>query len=155
MINYIKGDATNPIGDGNKIIAHICNNVGAWGAGFVLAISKKWKEPEKRFKLWSSFGKPPELGEVQFVSVEEDIMVANMIGQDGIRTGNLNPTPIRYSAVEDCLQLVYERAITTGSSVHMPRIGTGLAGGKWHIIEPMIIKKLSEKNINVYVYDLI
>ena len=25
-INYIQGDATNPVGDGIKIIAHICNN---------------------------------------------------------------------------------------------------------------------------------
>jgi hypothetical protein len=41
QIQYIAGDATAPIGDGNKIIAHVCNDIGAWGAGFVLAISKR------------------------------------------------------------------------------------------------------------------
>lgn len=43
-INYIKGDATQPIGENNKIIAHICNNEGKWGVGFVLAVSKKMEK---------------------------------------------------------------------------------------------------------------
>lgn len=41
QIIYLKGDATNPIAKGNKIIAHICNDAGGWGKGFVLAISRK------------------------------------------------------------------------------------------------------------------
>lgn len=40
-IQYKKGDATNPIDNGNKVIVHICNDIGAWGKGFVMAISKK------------------------------------------------------------------------------------------------------------------
>src|SRR5262245_8320884 len=36
-ITYVKGDATSPQADGNKIIAHVCNDVGKWGKGFVLA----------------------------------------------------------------------------------------------------------------------
>ena len=40
-IQFITGDATAPIGKGNRIIAHVCNDIGAWGAGFVLAISKR------------------------------------------------------------------------------------------------------------------
>ncbi len=50
MINYVKGDATSPIGDGVKLIVHVCNDIGAWGAGFVLALSKKWITPEKQYK---------------------------------------------------------------------------------------------------------
>ena len=44
-IQYRTGDATRPEGDGPKIIAHICNDVGAWGKGFVLALSKRWNTP--------------------------------------------------------------------------------------------------------------
>lgn len=40
-ILYIKGDATAPIGSGVKVITHICNDIGGWGKGFVLALSKK------------------------------------------------------------------------------------------------------------------
>ncbi len=36
----------------------------------------------------------------------------------------------------------------------MPRIGCGLAGGKWEEIEPIIQSALLENGIEVYVYDL-
>ena len=43
-IRYVTGDATRPEGEGPKIIVHICNDIGAWGRGFVLALSKRFKE---------------------------------------------------------------------------------------------------------------
>ena len=52
MINYLKADATIPQTEGNIIISHICNDIGAWGKGFVMAISKRWKEPVKQYKQW-------------------------------------------------------------------------------------------------------
>ena len=39
------------------------------------------------------------------------------------------------------------------ASIHMPRIGCGLAGGKWAQVEPLIIDELSSKEIVVTVYD--
>jgi O-acetyl-ADP-ribose deacetylase (regulator of RNase III) len=86
-IQYIKGDATNPLGNDNKIIVHICNDIGAWGKGFVLAILKRWKAPEKEYKDWYKSKKNFELGEVQLVQVEENLWVANMIGQHKIYEG--------------------------------------------------------------------
>ena len=35
----------------------------------------------------------------------------------------------------------------------MPRIGCGLAGGKWEVIEPIILKTLSANELEVTVYD--
>ena len=40
-ITYLIGDATEPVGAGRKIIAHICNDRGIWGGGFTGALSKK------------------------------------------------------------------------------------------------------------------
>ena len=37
MIHYVTGDATDPP-HRQAIIAHIVNDCGAWGAGFVLAL---------------------------------------------------------------------------------------------------------------------
>ena len=48
-INYTKGDATSPAERGNKIIAHVCNDLGGWGKGFVLAVSARWSEPEQHY----------------------------------------------------------------------------------------------------------
>lgn len=151
-IVYINGDATSPLAKGVKIIAHICNDIGGWGKGFVLAISAKWKEPEKQYRLWYNSKENFNLGEVQFVQVEQYIYVANMIGQKGIKTGSKGP-PIRYEAVEKCLEKLSEKAVELNASIHMPRIGCGLAGGKWEKIESLINKNLIEKGIDVIVYD--
>lgn len=99
-IQYKKGDATNPIDNGNKVIVHICNDIGAWGKGFVMAISKKWKEPEKKYREWFKSKENFNLGEVQFVKVQEDLWVANLIGQHKINKDENGNAPIRYEAVE-------------------------------------------------------
>lgn len=144
-ITYTKGDATNPVGEGMKIIVHICNNKGGWGAGFVLALSKKWSEPEAVYRK-----KPRHiLGDTDFVKVEEDIIVANMVAQHGFGTMNGEP-PIRYGAVRICLAEVNKLAYRLNATVHMPRIGCGLAGGEWSKIQSIIEDVMT---VDVTVYD--
>ena len=140
-IKYQTGDATDPTGKGNKIIVHICNDIGAWGKGFVMALSRKWSEPETAFRKWYKDGKGFELGAVQFVQVENDLFIANIIGQRGIISIDSRP-PIRYEAVEKGLIKVAVKAADLGASIHMPRIGSGLAGGKWEEIAYIHISAL-------------
>lgn len=151
-IHYLKGDATEPIGDGMKVIVHVCNDLGAWGAGFVLALSKKWKKPELHYKKWKQSGINFKLGFVQPVVVENDIIVLNMIGQHGLRS-MFNLIPLRYDALETCLSKVASYCVSNNASVHMPRIGCGLAGGDWNKVEEIIQKTLLKENLEVYVYD--
>ena len=154
MIKYIKGDATAPIGPGIKLIVHICNDIGAWGAGFVLAISKKWKTPEQEYRRIQA--KKRKLGYVQYIPVEPNMFIVNMIAQNGNVTNEFGVPPVRYSAVYTCLQKVagFAKTLddgTTPVSVHMPIIGCGLAGGTWTIMEKVIEESL--KDIPVTVYD--
>ncbi|WP_271764735.1 macro domain-containing protein [Aquimarina algiphila] len=153
-IKYIKGDATVPQAKGIKIIVHVCNNLGGWGKGFVLAISKRWSEPEKSYREWhrNRAKNDFELGAVQIIKVSDYLHVANMIAQQGMKTGSKG-VPIRYEAVQKCLEKVGLEAQKLNASIHMPRIGCGLAGGKWDKIEPIIIDTLIQKNIDVFVYD--
>lgn len=153
-INYLNGDATYPVGEGNKIIVHICNNVGFWNKGFVLALSKRWKGPEERFRTeYKYFGKPCT-GNVQLVEVEEDIFVINMIAQQGVTYQGRKDVPIRYDELEEALRTVarFPKQFDN-ASIHMPRIGCGLAGGTWDKIEPIINRTLIKKGIEVFVYD--
>ncbi|BAV05609.1 O-acetyl-ADP-ribose deacetylase (regulator of RNase III), contains Macro domain [Filimonas lacunae] len=152
-ILYVKGDATAPVADGNKLIVHICNDMGRWGKGFVLAISKKWKSPEKEFKAWYKSGNGYELGAVQFVQVEADIWIANVIGQHSIYKDEEGMPPIRYNAIATGLEQVGAFAVEINASVHMPRIGCGLAGGTWDKIEPLIESGICNKTVPVTVYD--
>ncbi len=165
MIRYLKGDATVPQAKGPKIIAHICNTAGGWGRGFVLSISKRWPEPEAHYRAWHHARTIPTtlregslvlssgdfgLGQVLLVQVLRDTFVLNMIAQEGLKTGSKGP-PIRYEALASCLTTADQlaRDMIVQATLHMPRIGTGLAGGTWERVEPLVAKIKSD----VFVYD--
>ncbi|MFI5569270.1 macro domain-containing protein [Streptomyces sp. NPDC051740] len=153
-ITYVRGDATAPSVKGVKVIAHVCNDIGGWGKGFVLAVSRRWPEPEAAYRAWhrdraaNDFG----LGAVRLVQVDRYVWVANMIGQRGTRTGSKG-VPVRYEAIDTALGRLADRATELNASVHMPRIGCGLAGGRWSRVEPLITERLVERGIPVTVYD--
>jgi hypothetical protein len=165
MITYLKGDATQPVGEGCKTIIHICNDIGMWGAGFTKSLSKQFPQAEELYKQRYSENdiKRKCLGAIQFVNISDEIKIINMIAQKGVRT-SWNPIPIDYVALKECLIKVsmiqaYPEYYPIGDSdieysVHMPRIGCGLAGGSWDIIEPMIQKSFVLNDIPVFVYDL-
>ncbi|MDP9352563.1 MAG: Appr-1-p processing protein [Chloroflexota bacterium] len=154
-IRYVVGDATRPEGTGPRVIVHICNDIGAWGRGFVMALSQRWQEPERQYRRWHRGleAVPFALGQAQLVPVEEQLWVANLIGQHDIRRAGGRP-PIRYDAVREGLSRVAHSALEHAATVHMPRIGSGLAGGDWEIISRIIGEELTENGIQVTVYDL-
>lgn len=166
-ILYTNGDATSPKGEGKKYIVHVCNDIGGWGRGFVLALSNKWDSPEKSYREWNrnGFYELPdstkckfELGNIQVVPVEENLSVINMIGQHGCYPTIVDGEkiqPIRYDALKKCLMKVAKLAKSTNASVHMPMIGAGLAGGDWSIIEGIINKTLIFLGVDttVYIFD--
>ncbi|WDT89999.1 macro domain-containing protein [Streptomyces sp. SCSIO-PteL053] len=153
-ITYVRGDATAPQGKGVKLIVHVCNDLGGWGKGFVLALSRRWPEPEAAYRRWhrERAGNDFALGAAQFVQVGHCLWVANIVGQRGMRTGSKG-VPVRYEAIDTALGAVAARAGELGASVHMPRIGCGLAGGTWSRIEPLIERCLISAGVPVTVYD--
>ena len=78
--------------------------------------------------------------------------MVNMIAQENF-VSFVNPIAVRYEALKKCLQQVSDSIKGNEVSVHMPRIGCGIAGGKWENIEPIIIDTLCKNDIQVYVYD--
>lgn len=150
-VTYVYGDATAPVGPDPKIIAHVCNDAGAWGSGFVLAVARQWPEVETAYRQWfaergsNNF----RLGAVQLVRVRPQLFVANMIAQVGPSTSG---PPIRYDALHTCLLRVGDTAMALRASVHMPKIGTGLAGGDWRTVEPIVRRALGVRApVRVYV----
>ena len=166
MIHYVKGDATNPQAAGRKVIAHIVNDLGKWDKGFVMAVSEKWPETREAYLYWVKYRRPESgvrfgigftqdpwgLGYNQTVLVQPHLAVTSMIAQRGIKGGSGGP-PIRYEALEKCLLRLAVGAKQFNASVHMPRIGCGLAGGKWERVEPLIETLLCDAGVSVTVYD--
>jgi O-acetyl-ADP-ribose deacetylase (regulator of RNase III) len=151
-ITYLMGDATAADPLGPAVIAHVCNDAGGWGKGFVLAISRRWPEPEAAYRRWARSGQEFGLGMVQLVNVEDHLSVANMVAQHGY-VSRANPVAIRYDALAQCLSKLAGR-LEGGTVIHMPRIGCGLAGGTWDQIEPLLEGHLASAGFDVRVYDL-
>lgn len=161
MLNYVIGDATYPQGPGPKVIVHCVNDIGKWGSGFVLALNKRWEKPRRLYLKWAEHGitwspagdrMPFELGQVQFVHVEPELWVANVVGQH--QTIRENPSPIRYDALRQGLIEVAKFCISQGASFVSPRLGSGLAKGDWNVIERIIEEEIVTCGISATVYDL-
>lgn len=157
-LNYVTGDATAPKGTGIKVIAHCCNDVGAWGAGFVMALSRKCTNPEMQYRKWSRGELPNDIpfkqGQVRLASFMGSVntMVANIIGQSGCGD-TFGFAPVRYEALEEGFIRLREMMVDATWSLHMPRIGCGLAGGEWQKIEDLLTRVFKDTDVEITVYD--
>jgi len=153
-ITYLRGDATAPRGSDYRILAQIVNDRGiVWGAGFGRAVRKKWPAVQDQFAKWAVSARADFcLGNMHFCRVDDSLVVANLVAQHGF--GPSRTPRIRYGALEACLQKLAGHAASKGASVHMPRIGTGEAGGSWDIVSEIIEETLCQRGIDVMVYDL-
>jgi len=144
-----------PKAAGSKIIAHICNDGGAWGKGFVLALSKISPAPERAYRKWYAERNRNDfaLGALQFMSVSEDVTVANMIGQHGIRTIGGIPS-IHYAAVETALETVGKKLSPKTPRFICRASAAASAGGSWREIELLIERQICALDVPVFVYDL-
>lgn len=161
-IKYIVGDVREPIGDGRKIIAHCCNDCGKMGSGVALALLEKWPNVRAEYINWFQKGKIQfknkdilfKLGNVQYVKIEKNIVVANMIAQHDIVMKD-NLPPIRYSELEQCLVNVADVCLEYNASVHIPyKLGCDRAGGRWEVVANALHDHLLLRDIKLTVYDI-
>lgn len=156
-IHYIIGDATLPIETEaeNRLIVHCCNTLGAWGAGFVVPLGNRYPLAKEEYKKFINENKGKSiLGEVNEVPVGKHLYIENLMGQSFLRKKPNGEIPCNYIAIETGFLNIIKKH-KENFSVHMPRIGCGLAGGDWKTIENIIQRTFVDiANVDVYVYDL-
>lgn len=177
-ITYKKGDLFTMLPTTSTVvIPHVCNNIGGWGSGFVVAVSNQWPKeckfasPEFQYRAWFSQGEWPvknmatlpyedpilpasfRLGEVQFAKTgSNNVTVANMIAQNGT-VSKQNPKPIKYAALVSCMKKVADHCDGL-RQIHAPKFGSALAGGNWEFIEELIDELWCARGLDVTVYEL-
>lgn len=131
-MKHILGSALNPVGNDKFIIAHIVNDKGAWGAGFVIPLGLKFpKAKELYLKL-----KQHRRGLIQVVDASIEDRRGWIINMCAQTLGA--PYPLDMDALKSCINVTEAFAQTVNAKVHIPRIGCGLAGGKWENISKLI-----------------
>jgi len=161
------GSATSPQPSNDKgiLIAHLCNDLGVWGAGFVLAVSDLSMAPETAYKAWANeYNRAIPRGLIQIVEAKPNIFVANMIAQFGTmphppscECGECDGCLVDYLALTHCLQTMFIRAIQLDCDVHIPAgMGSGLAGGDKDTIHAMIenAARIAESKYTVNPYNI-
>lgn len=150
-IRLVYGDATNPMGSPPWIIAHIVNDrARAWHGGFAASLRKRYPEAQEDFIRQRTSGKS-RLGENFVTELAPDRAVVSMVAQAGYGPSK-NPR-LRYEALGVCLGQLATEAEKRGARVHMPRIGTGQAGGRWSVVSGLIDEQLAARGVPVTIYD--
>lgn len=143
MIEYIKG---NLFSAKHPMIAHGCNAQGVMGSGVAKIIKEKFPEAYIIYKEECASGL-----NMPFVSywAGNGTIIANCItqkyfGYNGVRY-------VLYDYVDYCMEELNSKMICSGIEyVAMPKIGSGLGGGDWRVIEAIINSRLSNQLVKVY-----
>lgn len=154
-ITYVRGDATSTRGTGNRLLVQVVND-GAFtwgGGGFAAAVKNKWPSAHRAFTAQVTANLDMlRLGNAVTCEVESDVALVSIVAQRGY---GVSARPrIRYGALRDGLLHVSKIAKERNATVHMPRIGTGMAGGSWPVVEEIIREVLARAGVRVFVYDL-
>jgi O-acetyl-ADP-ribose deacetylase (regulator of RNase III) len=154
-LDLLYGSALEPRGEGGKIVVHVVNDKTAnWGGGgFASALRGRWPQVQEDFRDWAAHQRSNlRLGSVRLCRVDDDLTVASVVAQHGY--GPSEKPRIRYTALRDGLRSVSKAAEVRNASIHMPRIGTGQAGGSWEVVSDIIQETLIDNGLSVTVYDL-
>lgn len=144
MIHYVKGDLFDTP---NDIIAHGVNCRGAFGSGVAKLVATKY--PKARFYYLDKHEDDGwHLGDIQTVMQWDGKCVVNCATQDDY--GFAEGLYANYDAIRLSLSRLKDFAKQRNYSIAIPKIGAGLAGGDWNIIENIIKEVFSDYDITIY-----
>lgn len=151
LLEFVRGDATQPRAVPAIVVQVVNNKALTWGGkGFAVAVRRKWPSVHDDFRDWARRGL--RMGDVRLAPAGGRVLVASMVAQSGY--GPSRHPRIRYAALRKALGTVTQTALDADSTLHMPRIGTGEAGGAWPIVEELIRDECNVRGVSVTVYDL-
>ena len=143
MISYKKGDLLKAEG----ILAHGVNCVGGFGSGVAGQIATQFPEAKKLY-LYKHCMEGWKLGDIQIAYVSSTKIIVNAATQNKYFPRDV--VNADYPAIRTVLEKLYALSSTLNLPVHIPKIGCGLAGGDWHIVEDIINDVFKDKEITVW-----
>lgn len=151
MIRYNNGDIRTAK---SGFIIQGCNAMNSHGSGLAKSISEKWPQVKQKYHEFYDRKGYLNLGEFDVIPVEDRVSVVNLISQDNY--GYDGSLYVSYAAIEVGLENIikYIERESLEKTIHLPKIGCGLAGGDWTVVENIIRKVfLGNFNVNIWVFD--
>lgn len=170
MIRYEKGDLLQ---SNLRIIAHGVNCQGKMGAGIAKQIKEKYPNVYNDYTVFTEMhshvpglGAPNNLmGQIVITETSPQKLnkgdlrsyILSAYTQETIGR-EFGKRYISYDAIDDAMASIgdwlewYEDKYKHRTAIGMPKIGAGLGGGCWEVIEQIINNRL--KDNQVYIYEL-
>jgi len=162
MIQIERGDL---LSQERGILVHGCNCLGVMGAGFALALARKYPSVKAAYvryhrqvglKLGDVLFVRPAGGKMdiagglplpgqEFAVAQElppELVIANAMTQQEVGGYKVGRVDLDYEALSQCFETVRRVAHVYSLPVIFPMIGCGLAGGSWEKVAPRIEKAL-------------
>lgn len=147
-INYMSESILNIPKNERRLIAHVCNDYGVWKTNFTKILPQEYNKAKTVYKR-SYDNKTIKLGNVDYIMISSNIMIANMTAIE-LNGHTANTSTINYSALKRCLIDVSFNSCLFSGNVHMPIINTG----NWNKISNIINSTLTNVGIKVCVYNI-
>ena len=151
------------------VIVHSVNCIGGVG-GLAGAIARKWPINAEKYRshVWNQASPIMLLGSVFEVNVAHNVIVANLFGQNNVGT---NERQTEYSALIAGFKRIasthfegndketisfcgigHEKVYIDLTDIYIPyKIGCGLGGADWNIVEEIIHKIFDSSHFDVYI----
>jgi O-acetyl-ADP-ribose deacetylase (regulator of RNase III) len=153
-IQYVRGDAARPFGDGPRIVAHVVNNRGRrWGGGgFARDLMNQFPHSADEYASWAAIRDHRRLGAMHLSQADDRTWIASLVAQAGY--GHSNGPRLRLSALRTSLLALATAGQRLGANVHVPMLGTGQGGMPWRPIRDLLLEELADRGVAVVVYVL-
>ena len=154
MLKTVYGDIVN---DNYDIFCHQVNCRGAMGSGLSVQIRKKYPEVYEAYRQnYACHIENPkmQLGDILLVNTSDGRICVNMYAQNYYGRWNQHT---EYQAFAQCILALVDAVGKMDSSLKIAfphRIGCGLGGGEWSIIERMISSFADRVKQDVYIVKL-
>jgi O-acetyl-ADP-ribose deacetylase (regulator of RNase III) len=146
MIKYVKGDLLSVT---KGVIVHGVNCQGVMGSGVALAIKNAHHKAYLDYLSFVQMYGPGRelLGMVQYVQVAIGLVVANAFTQNSYCREAKRY--VSYEAIDTVFADLAEFC-DLNTPISMPKIGAGLGGGDWGIIETRLELRLNNHDVTIY-----
>lgn len=135
------------------IIAHGCNMHGVMGSGVAKQIKAMYPEAFETYQADLLAGFP--LGSVSIWSPQKtgfvELLIANCLTQQDM--GSDGKKYVSYDAVDSCFAALDVIAQKANMTINIPKIGAGLGGGDWGVIESIINHRCKVSDVMVWEYN--
>ncbi len=147
MIRYIDGDLVRDA-EQFDVIGHCCNCFCTMGSGIAPQIKAKFPEAYV-VDCATKKGDLNKLGTITYTENTTPIVV-NLYGQFDYTGRRRNEMDLDYNALRTAIRSMKEKF--SGKRIGLPKLGAGLAGGDWAVIERILQEELAGEYVTIVNY---